>query len=40
MDISAISRKALDHGLGSIKDGVGPLIPFTLVLERVMNFEA
>src|SRR6187401_343003 len=34
MDISAISKKALSHGLGSIEEGGGPLIPFSMVLDE------
>ena len=33
MQLSAIASKALEHGLSSIEDIEGPLIPFTLVLD-------
>jgi len=33
MQMSAIALKALQHGLKSIEDIEGPLVPFTLVLD-------
>jgi hypothetical protein len=34
MDLASLSQKALEHGLGSIEDNLGPLIPFTLVVDE------
>ena len=33
MELSDLVGKAIDHGIGSIEDAQGPLIPFTLVLQ-------
>lgn len=34
MDLASLSQKALEHGLGSVEDNLGPLIPFTLVVDE------
>jgi hypothetical protein len=33
MELSDLIGKAIDHGLSSVEDARGPLIPFTLVLQ-------